>query len=156
MGESGMSSIRSRDGEEGGITKGCGDDIVLANQLISRVEGEQLIQFRMGCGVHLEFGIDDFEVTIETSLVVVDGSALWSGEPLTADAAGALLPLNHREVTSAKIATDGALSLGFGQATLSVPPHPMAEAWQLRGPDGLLIVCLPGGDRVAVWEPETP
>ena len=84
----------------------------------------------------------------------MDGNSQWSGEPLTADAAGALLPLIHREVASGHIASDGTLVLGLGSATLTVMPHPMYEAWQVRGPDGLLIVCSPGGEYVAVWEPD--
>ena len=108
----------------------------------------------MGYGVHLELG-DEHEVTIETPFDVVNGDTRWAGEPLTAGAAGALLPLNLREVTSGRISTDGTLMLGLGSATLTVPPAPMYEAWQVRGPDGLLIVCSPGGDYVAVWGPES-
>lgn len=147
--------IRSGDGQERrGIEEGRDDgDVVVANQLIAALLGEQLVQFRMGYGVHLEVG-HDHEVTIETPFEVLDGNTQWSGEPLTAAAAGALLPINLRAVTSAQIATDGTLVLGFGAATLSVPPTPMYEAWQVRGPDGLLIVCSPGGEYVAVWEPE--
>ena len=106
----------------------------------------------MGYGVHLEAG-NAHEITIETPFEVEEGGARWAGEPLTAGAAGALLPLNQRELTSAHIETDGALVLGFGSATVTVPPASMYEAWQVRGPDGLLIVCSPGGDYVAVWEP---
>jgi hypothetical protein len=130
------------------------EDITIANDLLAPVVGQQLIQFRMGYGVHLELGYD-FEVTIETPLTVLDGDSRWSGEPLTAEAAGALLPLNLRDVTSAKIDRDGTLNLGLGQATLSVPPHPMYEAWQVRGPQDMLIVCSPGGDYLAMWDPRT-
>jgi hypothetical protein len=102
----------------------------------------------MGYGVHLELG-DAHEVTIETPFEVVEGDTHWGGEPLSADAAGALLALNLREITSGQIAMDGTLVLGVGSATLTVPPQPMYEAWQVRGPDGLLIVCPPGGEYVA-------
>lgn len=146
-------SIRSNDGERFGITEGAGEEVVVANELLRGLQGLQLVQFRMGYGIHLELG-SGHEVTIETPLTVVDGGTRWSGEPLTADAAGALLPLNLREVTSAKIAGDGTLSLELGEAILTVPPHPMYEAWQVRGPSGSLIVCSPGGEYVAVWEPE--
>jgi hypothetical protein len=128
------------------------EDITIANDLLAPVVGQQLIQFRMGYGVHLELGYD-FEVTIETPLTVLDVASRWSGEPLTAEAAGALLPLNLRDVTSAKIDRDGTLNLGLGQATLSVPPHPMYEAWQVRGPQDMLIVCSPGGDYLAMRDP---
>jgi len=128
-------------------------DVAVANRLIAALLARPLVQFRMGYGVHLEVG-DDHEITIETPFKVADESTQWSGEPLTAEAAGALLALNLREVTSARIAIDGTLALGFGPATLTVPPDAAYEAWQVRGPDGLLIVCSPGGDYVAVWEPK--
>jgi hypothetical protein len=107
----------------------------------------------MGHGMHLEVG-DVHEVTIEKPFEVADGNSHWGGDPLTAEAAGALLPLNYREVTSGHITTNGTLVLGLGSATLTVPPHPMYEAWQVRGPGGLLIVCSPGGEYVAAREPE--
>ena len=62
--------------------------------------------------------------------------------------------MNGHEVTSQGVADDGTLVLGLGSATLTVRPHSMYEAWQVRGPDGLLIVCVPGGDCLAVWEAE--
>lgn len=153
MDDTSRPSIRSSDGERLGITEGRGDEFMTANELLARLGGRQLIQFRMGYGLHLELG-SSHEVTIETALTIVAGGDRWTGEPLTADAAGALLPLNLREVKSATIARNGTLSLVIGEATLSVPPHPMYEAWQVRGPSGLLIVCAPGGEYVAVWEAE--
>ena len=127
--------IRSSDGERLGITEGGDTDVVVANRLIAALTGRPLVQFRMGNGIHLEVG-DVNEVTIETPFEVIDGNSRWGGEPLTADATGALLPLNLREVTSGHIAADGTLVLGLGSATLTVPPHPMYEAWQVRGPMG--------------------
>lgn len=147
-------SIRYSDGTvRPGITEGGDGEVVLANRLIAALTGKQLVQFRMGYGIHLEVGADH-EVTIETPFEIVDGEARWGGEPLTRDAAGALLPLNTREVTAVHIASDCTLTLGIDSATLIVRPHPMYEAWQVRGPGGLLIVCAPGGEYLAVWEPE--
>lgn len=128
-------------------------EIVVANRLIAALLAKPLVQFRLGYGVHLEVG-DDHEATIETPFEVADGNTQWSGEPLRAEAAGALLPLNLREVTSARIATDGTLALGFGSSTLTVPPAAMYEALRVPGPSGLLLVCSPGGEYVAVWEPQ--
>ncbi len=153
MGDSDAPFIRGSDGERPGIAEGREAEVLIANRLIAVLTGRPLVQFRLGYGVHLEIG-DDHEVTIETSFDVVDDTSRRGGEPSTAEAAGALLPLNLRKVTSGHIETDGTLVLAFGAAVLTVPPHPMYEAWQMRGPDGLLIVCSPGGDYVAVWEPE--
>lgn len=144
--------IRSSSGDRPGTAER--GEAVAANRWIETLTGEPLVQFRMGYGVHLEIG-EDHEVTIETPFGVTDGDTQWSGEPLTAEAAGALLPLNLRSVTTGRVTSDGTLALGFGSATLTVPPHSMYEAWQVRGPNGLLIVCSPGGDYVAVWEPES-
>jgi hypothetical protein len=146
--------VRQGDEERQGITEGGDAGVVVANRLLNALVGKPLVQFRMCYGVHLQVG-DDHEVTIETSLEVINGDAQWSGEPFTAEAAGALLPLISREVTAAGIARDGTITLGLGSATLTVPPSPMYEAWQVNGPHGLLIVCSPGGHNVAIWEPET-
>jgi hypothetical protein len=129
-------------------------DVEVANRLIAILTGMPLVQFRMGYGVHLELG-NDHEITIETPLEVVDADERWRGQPLTADAAGVLLQLVNREVTSQRIAEDGTLEIGFASARLTVPPHESYEAWQVRGPDGLSIVCAPGGDYIAVWEPQS-
>ena len=143
-------SIRTSKGVEFGITEGDGDEAVVANELLAPLRGRQLVQFRMGSGLHLDFG-SDYEVTIETRLIVESLGTSWSGEPLTAEAAGALLPLVTQPLSAAQIARDRALSLAIGDATLRVLPHPSYEAWQVRGPQGMLIVCSPGGDYVAVW-----
>jgi hypothetical protein len=146
--------IRTSDGDRPGIAEGGGTDIVVANRLMAILSGKPLVQFRMGCGVNLELGYDH-EVTIESSVDVVDGENRWSGEPMTAGAAGALLTLIQREVTVARVDQDGALVLGLGSATLTVRPEPMYEAWQVSGVGGLLIVCGPGGEHVSSWEPES-
>lgn len=153
MSDAGPPFIRSNDGDRSGITEGGVQEVAIANRLVAALTGESLIQFRMGYGVHLEVGAD-YEVTIETPFHVNSDDIDWGGEPLTAEAAGALLPLISYELTSSHVSNDGTLTLGLGSATLTVQPHTMYEAWQVRGPDGLLIVCSPGGDYIAVWEPE--
>jgi hypothetical protein len=135
-----------------GARSGREQDIATANGLLAPILGQALVQFRMGYAIHLELG-HEFEVTVETTLTVADSGGRWSGEPLTAQAAGALLPLNFRQATSVRVDNDETLHLGFGEARLSVPPHPMYEAWQVHGPHEMLIVCLPGGDGLAIWEP---
>lgn len=141
---------------ESAVSHGSTDDqeSMIVSGLIRAVVGHQLVQFRMGYGVHLELG-NDFEVTIETEFTVDTGERRWTGEPLTAEAAGALLPLNLTTVSEATIVKDGTLLLALGHATLTVPPHPLYEAWQVRGPRGSLIVCSPGGDYVAYWGTDT-
>ena len=37
---------------------------------------------------------------------------------------------------------------------LKVAPDPQYEAWTASGPDGMLVVSVPGGD-LAVWSPRS-
>lgn len=124
-----------------------------ANELVSRVVGESLDQFRMGYRIHLELG-DDHLVTIETPLAVTSPGAYWVGEPTTGEAAGALLRLVGERISSARILSDGTLQLFFGAAAIEVRPHAYYEAWQLHGVRGLSVVCAPGGEYVAVFGPD--
>ena len=103
-------------------------------------------------GIHLELGDSfEFEVTIDTPLAVTTTGARWAGEPLTAEAAGALLRLLGAGVTSASVAPDGALHLVIGEAAIEVWPNDYYESWQLRGPRNLRV-CSPGGEYIAVFE----
>lgn len=134
--------IRTGDGERPGISEGGATDVVVANRLVAALSGRPLVQFRMGYGVHLELG-SDHEVTIETRLEVVDGNSHWSGEPLTADAAGALLPLIQREITTGHVAADGTLVLGLGSAALTVSPPDVRSVAGAR--PGWAADCLLAG-----------
>ena len=118
--------------------------------------GEPPYQVRLGyTGIHLELGDSfEFEVTIDTPLAVTTTGARWAGEPLTAEAAGALLRLLGAGVTSASVAPDGALHLVIGEAAIEVWPNDYYESWQLRGPRNLRVVCSPDGEYIAVFEPD--
>jgi hypothetical protein len=61
------------------------------------------------------------------------------------------LALFNTEVKSAVAFKSGGLRIVFGSGRmLRVDPDPRYEAWTATGPDGMLIVSLPGGD-LAVW-----
>jgi len=58
-------------------------------------------------------------------------------------------------VLSAVAFKSGMLRLVFDDGhLLSVAPDPAHEAWTANGPDGLLLVCMPGGS-LAVWRPQS-
>jgi hypothetical protein len=62
------------------------------------------------------------------------------------------LDLLGKEVLAATVWLDGRLELRFQNgAGIEVPPDPRYEAWQVGGPDNLLIVCTPGGGEPALW-----
>jgi Family of unknown function (DUF6188) len=50
--------------------------------------------------------------------------------------------------------SDGALHLVIGEAAIEVWPNDYDESWQLRGPRNLRVVCSPGGEYIAVFEPD--
>lgn len=49
--------------------------------------------------------------------------------------------------------SDGQLDVVFDSLSISVPRDDNYEAWQIRGDDGLMVVCVPGGE-LAVWLPD--
>jgi hypothetical protein len=64
-----------------------------------------------------------------------------------------LLPPLGVDVTSARVAADGTLHLVIGEAVVEVRPN-YCESWELRGPRNLPVACSPGGDYIAVFEPD--
>jgi hypothetical protein len=62
------------------------------------------------------------------------------------------LALFGARVLSAVAFKSGSLRLAFsGGHLLRVAPDPVYEAWTASGPDGLLLVCMPGGS-LTVWQ----
>jgi hypothetical protein len=55
-------------------------------------------------------------------------------------------------VTDLHVDSGGGLHMRLGSYQLVVAPESLHEAWEVRGMDGGLLVCLPGG-RISVWAP---
>jgi hypothetical protein len=55
-------------------------------------------------------------------------------------------------VTDLRVDEDGGLHLTVEAYRLVVAAEAAHEAWEIRGMDGGLMVCLPGG-RISVWAP---
>lgn len=91
-------------------------------------------------------------------LVVLSGPVAFSGPEgpgvtLEGGRAAALLAgWVGRRVTELRVDEGAGLHVGLGQHQLVVAPEPVHEAWEIRGMDGGLMVCLPGG-RISVWAP---
>ena len=91
-------------------------------------------------------------------LVVVSGPVQLSGPQgagvtLEGGQAAALLAgWVGRPVTDLRVGEGGSLHLALGQYQLAVAAEAVHEAWEIRGMDGGLMVCLPGG-RISVWAP---
>ncbi len=81
------------------------------------------------------------------------GGPQGSGPTLEAHQAAALLTgWVRRPVTDLHVDAGGGLHLGLGADRLAVAAEAAHEAWEVRGMDGGLMVCLPAG-RISVWAP---
>jgi hypothetical protein len=66
---------------------------------------------------------------------------------------GPVLACTRTAVESATAVDDGRLEMSFSDgSSLCVTPSPAYEAWELTGPRGSKIVCMPGGE-LAIWQP---
>ena len=86
----------------------------------------------------------------ETYLLRPDGmQVIDSGTPQE-ELPAALAELVGAEITEVLVAKEGHLAVNFADAQLSVRASADSEAWQLAGPTGERIVCMPGGG-LASW-----
>ena len=119
--------------------------------------GRQFIQFAVAVGVRLDLrGSPRFEITADCPIKVArpDGT-VWAGEPRSVEALQELLALLMGYVSTVTVEADGGLTIRFATgASILVPPDDQYEAWQVRGDNGLLVVCTPGGG-LAEWSPST-
>ena len=58
----------------------------------------------------------------------------------------------NRAVETQQVSAAGALRLEIAGTTLHVDSDPHHEAWEVRGSDGWLLACLPGGG-LSLWTP---
>jgi hypothetical protein len=113
--------------------------------------GRSLIQFCVGSGVRLDLeGSPHYEITIESPLTIA-GTNIERADATSVEVLAVLRELLMKPVSSVS-EHQGQLSVVFESVTINVPSDDNYEAWQIRADDGLLIVCVPGGE-LAVWLP---
>ncbi|MFL0177363.1 DUF6188 family protein [Mycobacterium sp. SMC-13] len=70
-----------------------------------------------------------------------------------------LAPMNNllgQRIFATEIGANGSLSMTFDDGSrLCVPPDANYEAWNLSGPGGLFVVCMPGG-ALETWSGIAP
>jgi hypothetical protein len=110
------------------------------------------------CYCDTAFGIqffdkaNEFTIRIEGTFTLKLAGQTFSLTHLRRSALGPALELYGKIVDRAVATQDGSLFLTFSDETeIVVHPNDRYEAWGLSGPDGLLLVSLPGGG-LAVWE----
>lgn len=57
-----------------------------------------------------------------------------------------------QEISSLLVSAEGDMAVTIGDTQLSVRVGRDHEAWEIGGPKGELIICMPGGE-LAVWGP---
>ncbi|MEY7972058.1 DUF6188 family protein [Saccharomonospora xinjiangensis] len=96
------------------------------------------------------------ELDIESDLLLArpDRRVELSPGVEVSEGAEMLSELISLTVTSAMTEESGELRLKFEEGTmLSIEPDEEFESWTYVAPDGLKIVCMPGGE-LAVWSEE--
>jgi hypothetical protein len=118
------------------------------------VSGQLILQLVLDFQVTLV--LEHFRITIEASFILEhpDGTSHVVEPGGDFDQLGPVLPLSRSKVVSeGRAFDDGRLEIviqdGF---RLSVVPDPESayESWNVTGPDGLMIVSLPGRE-LALW-----
>ncbi|MGB8022363.1 MAG: DUF6188 family protein [Candidatus Nanopelagicales bacterium] len=83
-------------------------------------------------------------------LTSADGSVAVCHAPGVAVAA--VMEWSGRPITRVEVLPTGGLRIDCGAGNLRVEADPKYEAWEVRGMDGGLLACLPGG-RISLWTP---
>ncbi len=90
-------------------------------------------------------------------------TVLWHGDddPRTIDTtvyrqelSEMVKPLLGAEISALTVSPDGDLSITVGGIHVNTSAGDDHEAWQISGPKGEKVVCMPGGE-LAIWGPRT-
>jgi len=98
--------------------------------------------------------LDGYAFRIEVAFSFAEGNGNESlmdpeGDPVHL---GPVLHVNRTTLLEARAFDSGRLELSFGNGvSIGVPSDIRFEAWNAVGPDGFLMVALPGGG-LSVWE----
>lgn len=118
------------------------------------VSGQLILQLVLDFQITLV--LEHFRITIEESFILEhpDGTSHIVEPGGDFDQLYPVLPLSRSKViTAAKAFDDGRLEVVMQDGyRLSVVPEPESvyESWNVTGPNGLMIVSLPGGE-LALW-----
>lgn len=122
-------------------------DAVAATRALQVLVGKSLTQLCVGVAdVQLRFD-DGLGVQLEAGVEVGDSQLV---DPFSSAGVTALLPLLKCVVAAAHVEASGGLVLTFGATSLRCAADQQYEAWNVTGPDGVLVVAMPGGE-LAIW-----
>jgi hypothetical protein len=120
------------------------------------MQGHYVAQIRFDAAVTLIIS-GDCELRISTNTIIKapNNDRVTFPPESVGSVASTLISLFLRNVISAEAGAEGDLGIAFNNGIeLTVAPDPTYEAWQLVGPKGRRVICLPGGE-LALWSEET-
>ncbi|MGA5465154.1 DUF6188 family protein [Mycobacterium sp. NPDC050041] len=119
-------------------------DLRLRGRTVTSTHVEYTLQVRLS---------DTYNVTVESPFCLHLSDACVELSP-EADQAKVTALVGHlvgHRIDDAHVSETGVLTIRLDDSTrLTVEPDPAYEAWNVSGPAGFLIVCMPGG-ALAVW-----
>lgn len=86
------------------------------------------------------------------TLTTADGTVSVCHSPGSPEALAALGGWVGRRIESVTVRPSGGLRIDCSVGRLSVEAGSDYEAWEIRGMDGGLLACLPGG-QISLWRP---
>ena len=90
-------------------------------------------------------------LSIETEFIINKNNTIHHLDIENKDSLIQGLLLIGKKVKRLEISHEGLAKVILESAQIIVKSHDEFEAWQVHTDDGMLIVCMPGGD-LAIWE----
>jgi len=110
------------------------------------------------CSIDFAFGLritdqkTNVQIRINSSFFIVRDDSRLDFDPVNhPERLGPVLALLRSPIQKVSACKNGTLMVFLPQASIIVPSDEQFEAWELSGPNGLLVVSLPGGD-LAIWQ----
>jgi hypothetical protein len=122
-------------------------DAAKVTRLLQPLVGQYLAQLGVGVGQLQMHFKDGDSVSIGNRIRVNSGPAV---EAHQLDGLRLLLPLLNHDLTRASADERGGLWLHFGDVAVGCDADEQYEAWNYSGPEGSLVVSMPGGG-FAIW-----
>jgi len=111
----------------------------------------QVFLHEQAAGLVFESDHGVYEWYVEGPLLLRSGGSTSHLNPKVPISMAPLLSLLRRTVDATALENDGTLRLTVQRGIeLECSPHPTREVWQLTGPRGFLLVCMPGNSP-ALW-----
>jgi Family of unknown function (DUF6188) len=111
----------------------------------------QVFFHERAAGLVFETGQGVYEWYVEEPVLLRSGGSTSHLNPKVPTSMAPMLSLLHRTVDATSLDDDGTLQVDVQSGIeLVCAPHPTQQVWQLTGPRGFLVVCMPSSGPV-LW-----